>query len=68
MSLKEKLGKVRKLGIPTVMGRFIQQAITQVLSPLFEPIFHENSYGFRPKRSAKFLQKNYVYIFSPSLM
>jgi len=49
---KEEPGKVRKLGIPTVVDRLIQQAITQVLSPLFEPLFHENSYGFRPKRSA----------------
>ena len=45
-------GGVRRLGIPTVMDRFLQQAITQVLTPLFEPIFSKHSYGFRPGRSA----------------
>jgi RNA-directed DNA polymerase len=45
-------GGVRRLGIPTVMDRFLQQAVTQVLTPLFEPIFSEHSYGFRPGRSA----------------
>lgn len=44
-------GGVRLLGIPTVTDRFIQQAIAQVLSPIFEPTFSEHSYGFRPKRS-----------------
>jgi group II intron reverse transcriptase/maturase len=43
-------GKTRKLGIPTVVDRVIQQAITQVLSPIFEKTFLEYSYGFRPKR------------------
>ena len=43
---------VRKLGIPTVLDRLIQQAIHQVLSPLFDPQFSELSYGFRPGRSA----------------
>ena len=47
---KEK-GGVRKLGIPTVVDRVIQQAINQVLTPYFETIFSDNSYGFRPKRS-----------------
>jgi len=46
-------GGVRELGIPTVLDRFIQQAIQQVLTPIFEPIFSEFSYGFRPKRSAR---------------
>ena len=46
-------GGVRKLGIPTVIDRTIEQAITQVLSPIFDPTFHENSYGFRPKRRAE---------------
>jgi group II intron reverse transcriptase/maturase len=41
----------RPLGIPTVIDRLIQQAIAQVLSPIFEKQFHDNSYGFRPKRS-----------------
>lgn len=44
-------GKKRKLGIPTVIDRVIQQSITQVLSPIFEKTFSENSFGFRPKRS-----------------
>ncbi|MDA6151239.1 reverse transcriptase domain-containing protein, partial [Escherichia coli] len=41
---------VRLLGIPTVTDRFIQQAIAQVLTPLFDPSFSEHSYGFRPNR------------------
>ncbi len=45
-------GRQRKLGIPTVTDRLIQQAIAQVLTPIWEPLFHPNSYGFRPKRSA----------------
>ena len=43
-------GGVRLLGIPTVTDRMIQQAIAQVLTPLFDPEFSEHSYGFRPKR------------------
>lgn len=43
-------GGVRKLGIPTVTDRMLQQAIAQVLIPLFDPEFSEHSYGFRPKR------------------
>jgi RNA-directed DNA polymerase len=46
-------GGVRKLGVPTVLDRLIQQAVHQVLSPLFEPGFSETSYGFRPGRSAQ---------------
>jgi RNA-directed DNA polymerase len=45
-------GGMRQLGIPTVMDRLIQQAIYQILSPIFEPTFSESSYGFRPGRSA----------------
>lgn len=45
-------GGTRKLGVPTVLDRFVQQAALQVLSPLFEPGFSEHSYGFRPGRSA----------------
>ena len=45
-------GKKRQLGIPTVVDRMIQQAITQTISPLFEHQFSDTSYGFRPKRSA----------------
>lgn len=44
-------GKKRKLGIPTAVDRVIQQAIAQVLTPIYEPKFVETSYGFRPKRS-----------------
>jgi group II intron reverse transcriptase/maturase len=43
---------MRMLGIPTVVDRLLQQALHQVLSPLFEPNFSESSYGFRPRRSA----------------
>ena len=46
-------GGIRKLGVPTVVDRFVQQAVAQVLSPIFEEEFHENSYGFRPNRSAQ---------------
>ncbi|MBQ7688638.1 MAG: group II intron reverse transcriptase/maturase [Clostridia bacterium] len=46
-------GGVRKLGIPTVIDRTIEQAITQILSPIFEPTFSEHSYGFRPGRRAE---------------
>lgn len=45
-------GGVRLLGIPTVLDRFIQQAMLQVLQPLIDPSFSESSYGFRPGRSA----------------
>ena len=45
-------GKTRPLGIPTVVDRFIQQAIAQVISAQWEPHFHPKSYGFRPQRSA----------------
>ncbi len=43
---------VRQLGIPTVLDRLIQQAIHQVLTPIFDPTFSESSYGFRPGRGA----------------
>ena len=45
-------GGVRLLGIPTVLDRLIQQAVAQIISPVFEETFSENSYGFRPGRSA----------------
>jgi len=45
-------GGVRKLGIPTVIDRLIQQAMHQILSVGYEPTFSQNSYGFRPRRSA----------------
>ena len=43
----------RKLGIPTVVDRIIQQTMMQQLTPIYEPLFYENSYGYRPGRSAK---------------
>lgn len=46
-------GGVRKLGIPTVIDRIIQQAIAQQLMPIYEPLFSEGSYGYRPNRGAK---------------
>jgi RNA-directed DNA polymerase len=45
-------GGMRQLGIPTVVDRFVQQLTLQVLQPRWDPTFHENSYGFRPGRSA----------------
>ncbi|MDI6872646.1 MAG: group II intron reverse transcriptase/maturase [Bacillota bacterium] len=45
-------GGVRRLGIPTVVDRFLQQAILQVLNPRFDPTFSDHSYGFRPGRRA----------------
>ena len=46
-------GGTRMLGIPTVMDRMIQQMLLQALTPIFEPMFSEHSYGFRPGRSAQ---------------
>lgn len=46
-------GGVRKLGIPTIVDRIIEQAIVQVITPIVEPHFSEYSYGFRPKRRAQ---------------
>jgi len=45
-------GGVRKLGIPSVLDRFLQQSILQVLQPMFDPTFSKHSYGFRPGRNA----------------
>lgn len=45
-------GGKRKLGVPTVIDRMIQQAVAQVLETIFEPLFSESSYGFRPGRNA----------------
>lgn len=67
---KETKGEIRKLGVPTVVDRVFQQAVTQVLSPIYEEQFSENSFGFRPKRGAhdalKQCQQNandgYVYV------
>ena len=46
-------GSIRNLGVPTVTDRFVQQAIAQVLTPIYEKQFHEHSYGFRPSRCAQ---------------
>ena len=67
---KETKGELRKLGVPTVADRVVQQAIAQELSPIYEGQFSENSFGFRPKKGAhaalKQCQKNvnagYVYV------
>ena len=45
-------GGTRMLGVPTVIDRMVQQALVQILQPIFEPTFSDSSYGFRPKRSA----------------
>lgn len=56
-------GGTRMLGIPTVLDRFIQQAIHQTLSPIWEPVFSAHSYGFRPGRSAhQVVQQAQAYI------
>ncbi|TWH57792.1 RNA-directed DNA polymerase [Desulfitobacterium sp. LBE] len=52
VEIPKENGTTRKLGIPTVVDRLIQQAIAQVLSPIFEKQFSESSFGFRPNRSA----------------
>lgn len=53
VDIPKSAGGVRTLGIPTVLDRLIQQALHQVLQPIFEPGFCESSYGFRPRRSAQ---------------
>lgn len=63
-------GGVRKLGIPTVVDRVIQQAIAQQLQPVYEPLFSDGSYGYRPGRSAQqamtkameYAKEGYVYV------
>ena len=72
---KEEKGKVRKLGIPTVVDRVIQQAIAQELTLIYECQFSESSFGFRPKRSQhdalkrckEYVEEGYVYVVSMDL-
>ena len=52
VEIPKPAGGMRQLGIPTVQDRLIQQAIAQVLTPMFEVVFSPHSYGFRPGRSA----------------
>ena len=53
MEIPKPDGGVRKLGIPTVIDRIIQQAMLQQLMPIYEPLFSEDSFGYRPGRGAK---------------
>lgn len=68
-------GGVRKLGIPTVIDRTLQQAIAQQLMPIYEPLFSDGSYGYRPDRDAKqavqkvkeYAEQGYTYAISLDL-
>lgn len=72
---KEEKGKTRKLGIPTVVDRMVQQAIAQELTPIYEAQFSDNSYGFRPgrsqhdalKRCQQLVDEGYGYVVSMDL-
>ena len=72
---KEEKGKFRKLGIPTVVDRVVQQAITMKLTPVFEKQFSDNSFGFRPRRCQhdalrrckEYADEGYVYVIDMDL-
>lgn len=72
---KEEKGQVRKLGVPTVVDRVIQQAIAQELTPIYEEQFSDSSFGFRPgrgahdalKRCREYVEEGYVYVVSMDL-
>ena len=70
MEIPKPGGGVRKLGIPTVLDRFLQQALLQVLQPEWDTTFSDHSYGFRPGRSAhqamaraqQYLEEGYAWV------
>ena len=72
---KEEKGQIRKLGVPTVVDRVIQQAIAQELTPIYEEQFSDNSFGFRPgrgahdalKRCREYVEEGYTYVVSMDL-
>src|SRR2546423_1471631 len=53
VTIPKPAGGTRLLGVPTALDRLIQQALLQVLTPVFDPSFHDHSFGFRPGRSAQ---------------
>jgi len=63
-------GKMRPLGIPVVQCRIAQEVVRRLVSPIFEPLFHDNSFGFRPGRSchqaiskvAQYMKEGYLYV------
>jgi RNA-directed DNA polymerase len=70
VEIPKPAGGIRLLGIPTVMDRYIQQAVLQKLTPIFDPKFSESSFGFRPNKSAheavrqakKYIEEGYHFV------